>query len=99
MTDLFASRVRNGLKITDENETLRRQLAQRDTTITDQAAEIKRLREVLRGIEWPRQTCDRSPYCPMCGGLRHDGHKTDCALVAALSPSKTETDSTPTEKP
>ncbi len=82
--------------IIDSPACLRRQLAQRATTITDQVAEIKRLREVLRGIEWPRQTCDRSPYCPMCGGLRHDGHKPDCALDAALYPSKTDTE-TPTD--
>ena len=59
-------------------------LAERDA----EQAEVARVREVLRGVEWcelPHAYYGVAVRCPHCGGLRSDGHDPECPLSAALA--------------
>jgi hypothetical protein len=50
------------------------------------AAEIERLRGLLREIEWSGDGMppDFMPLCPACKGHKQHGHHSDCGLAAEL---------------
>ena len=47
-------------------------------------AEVDRLREGLRRLEWCAGTLSEEPSCPACGMWMSSGHKADCWLKKLL---------------
>jgi hypothetical protein len=51
--------------------------------LSDAVAKARELAAVLRSVEW-RQNHAGTTLCNSCGGLKHQGHISDCKLAAAL---------------
>lgn len=49
--------------------------------------EIKKLKDLLRDIEWVQPMYNGSPSCSCCGNQQHQGHQPDCALKAIVGGS------------
>jgi hypothetical protein len=46
--------------------------------------EVKRLRDVLRQVEWCGEVDEWPDYCPLCDQPKAKGHSPDCPIGAAL---------------
>lgn len=42
--------------------------------------ELRKLRELLRSVEWVQPQSNTSPSCPFCGAMQHWNHREDCPL-------------------
>lgn len=53
--------------------------------------EIRKLRELVRSVEWVQPMYNGSPSCPFCGAQQHWGHTASCPMPMDLRARITET--------
>ena len=71
-----------------ENENVNQHVREWEARCLKAEAEIERLREWLRRLEWCAGTLSEEPSCPACGMWMSSGHKPDCRLNLLLEGGK-----------
>ena len=72
-------------------EALKRDIASKDAAILDLWEENKRMRDVLRQVQWGNTIAGRWPgellhMCPLCDQVEGNGHTPDCLVGMCLEP-------------